>query len=62
MENKVFYHYTYNMELARAALEDDQKVYCTHPDKIWPDDPLTTIEQIEDAEGHFYLVEFSYDC
>lgn len=58
MENKLFYHYTYNMDLARSALEDGQRVHCTHPDKMCADDLLTTREQIEDAEGHLFLVTF----
>lgn len=63
MKNKVFYHTTYNMDFAIAALSDGWKVHCCHPEGFGcPElDPLTTREDIEDVKGHLFLLTFNND-
>lgn len=50
---------TYNMTLALAAFADDLEVYVAHPEdddvRMWSED------EIEDCEGHMFLVKFRND-
>ena len=50
----VFEHYTYNMTFALVAFAEKFAVYCCHPDD--DDVRLWSAEDIEDCEGHLFLI------
>jgi len=48
-------HTTYNTSFALVAFEEGLEVYVAHPED--DDDRLWSVEEIEEAEGHMFIIK-----